>query len=209
MHRPIHSAPALPRRPTGRGTVERVLVVVVAAVGLFQLGHLGEHAAQTWAWLMAPAAPAASTPLGAAALRVVAGFVDGPLVASELVHLLGNAMLLLGVGAAVVLARRRGRAGPVAAMWVQVGHALEHVVLVVTSATYGQAVGLSTLPALLLGRVSPAAVGWRVWLHLGLNVLVVGLLVIYVRATAAAPTVPADIQRPPSRVRTGRSHVCT
>lgn len=153
--------------------LQRGLIVTAIACLAFQGFHVLEHVLQAGAWLLRPDAAPWITPWAVPGRDLLASAADGRTgTGSELLHLLGNAIFLIGLVALALLARRRGlqsRALRIA-LGVQALHVAEHVVLTLTWATYAEANGLSTAFGLLEpGTIAGNAV--RVWFHFLINLV--------------------------------------
>lgn len=165
----------------------RAVLALVAASGLgFQVLHVAEHVVQSGVWAAAPDRPPFLTPWatwGAEALAVT----GDPALGQELLHLLGNAVFLVGLLALTAGTRTPSRTLKSALAW-QGGHLLEHVALSLTTAVWGRAIGVTTL----LGTLDAGPSMWRlrVLAHLGLNSIATLFAVIavaqLVRARAVA-----------------------
>ncbi|PRX44678.1 hypothetical protein B0I33_111192 [Prauserella shujinwangii] len=151
----------------------RVAAGVITAGVVGQLGHVQEHVAQAAYWVLHPEEPAWMTPWGDGLARGFHALAGGQhALGMELLHLTGNVVFLAGlVGVALVArhaaafrARRWARMG----VWMQGLHGLEHLVLTVSVALGGPAVGLSTW----FGTIEPGPALWtyRIWWHFLANV---------------------------------------
>lgn len=146
----------------------RAVLTLVAVAGLgFQVVHVVEHVVQSGVWAGAPEQPPFLTPWatwGAEALAVTGHASLG----QELLHLVGNAVFLLGLLALAARVRPPARAVRLALVW-QGGHVLEHVALALTTAVAGRAIGVTTL----LGTLDAGPSLWRlrVLAHLALNTI--------------------------------------
>lgn len=146
----------------------RAVLTLVAVAGLgFQVVHVAEHVVQSGVWVAAPEQPPFLTPWatwGAEALAVTGHASLG----QELLHLVGNAVFLLGLLALAALVRPPARPVRLALAW-QGAHVLEHVALSLTTAVWGRAIGVTTL----LGTLDAGPSLWRlrVLAHLALNTI--------------------------------------
>lgn len=172
--------------PTGRlSNGERQLVAVVIMTIGFQVIHALEHVLQAGYWLLHPADAPWLTPWAAVGRDALAGLADGhPGSGSELLHLAGNIVFLVGLVALTALQPRSRRIHPRwlrAALVLQGLHVGEHVLLTATWLSTGRALGATTLFGLLDGAVMG---GVRVWAHFLLNLIATALAV-----AAIAPTI--------------------
>lgn len=164
----------------------RAVLTVVAVAGLgFQVVHVAEHVLQSGVWVAAPEQPPFLTPWamwGAEALTVTGHASLG----QELLHLVGNAVFLLGLLALAARVRPPARAVRLALAW-QGAHVLEHVALSLTTAVWGRAIGVTTL----LGTLDAGPALWRlrVLAHLALNTIAsVYAAVGVIQSVRARPT---------------------
>ncbi len=146
-----------------------VMIVVAAGGMLFQVVHALEHAAQSAVWTAHLDQPPWLTPWAAAGRDWLAHGGDIAL-GSELLHLVGNLVFLVGLVALAGIAGRRGDRRPralTAALWIQVLHVVEHAALTASAATLGTAVGVTTA----LGQLPPGPALWslRVVAHFTIN----------------------------------------
>lgn len=186
----------------------RAVLTLVAAVGLgFQVLHVAEHVVQSAVWVGATDQPPFMTPwaVWGADVLAVAGH---PSLGQELLHLVGNAVFLVGLVALAALARPAGRWVRVALV-VQGAHLLEHVALSLTTAVWGRAIGATTL----LGTLEAGPDLWRlrVLAHLALNTVATGAAVAAVIQTlsarsAAPPDSPTTDAPPPGAPTAGPAH---
>lgn len=172
----------------------RAILTLVAVAGLsFQVLHIAEHVVQSAVWVAAPDRPPFLTPWatwGAEALAVTGHASLG----QELLHLVGNAVFLLGLLALVARVRPSARAVRLAVAW-QGAHLLEHVALSLTTAVWGRAIGVTTL----LGTLEAGPTLWRlrVLAHLALNTIAsiyaaVGIVHTVRASTTRSPKDPSD-----------------
>lgn len=168
------------------GTKTQWLVGAVLGVLVFQIVHSAEHVAQSLYWLFNPTvAPWMSTwAMGlASGLTSISG--GTPALGMELLHLIGNGIFLAGLLLAFKLPEQYKN--PQTMRWlrlatiVQALHFLEHVLLTVSVAGGGKAIGLSTMFGLMTAG-TPAAAGYRVFFHLVVNLIA---LVLTVKAYVA------------------------
>lgn len=136
-------------------------LAVAAAATTFQLLHAAEHVLQALHWLSAPHGPAWLSPWAARGAGTLAAGTTGV----ELLHLVGNGVFLAGL-----LALRRVGVPSLALSWatrIQAVHVLEHAAIVASWLVAGRVVALSSLFGVL--DSGAAAVAFRIWLHLVLN----------------------------------------
>jgi len=167
---------AMTRAATTGWRVSPWLVVAAAGIG-FQVVHFVEHLAQLSYWALHPAEAPWLTPWAEAGRDALAVGGD-PATGTELLHLLGNVIFLVGLVALWRYARRSGeREGGAlrAGLWLQGVHVGEHVLLTGSWALFGRALGFSTLFGALSG---PALAGFRVWWHFLMNLAVTVLAVV-------------------------------
>ncbi len=163
----------------------RAVLTLVAVAGLgFQVLHIAEHVVQSGVWVTAPDQPPFLTPWatwGAEALAVTGHASLG----QELLHLVGNAVFLLGLSALAALVRPPARAVRLALAW-QGAHLLEHVALSLTTAVWGRAIGVTTL----LGTLDAGPTLWRlrVLAHLALNTIASAYAAVGIVQTLRAST---------------------
>lgn len=164
----IGAAPQVGRISNG----ERQLVAVVIMTIGFQIVHALEHVLQAGYWLLHPSDAPWLTPWAAVGRDALAGLADGhPGSGSELLHLTGNIVFLVGLVALTALHPPSQRIHPRwlrAALMLQGFHVGEHVLLTVTWLATGRALGTTTLFGLLEGTVVS---GVRVWAHFLLNLI--------------------------------------
>lgn len=169
----------LPWRDAVRPAQREPLLLVAYAALAFQVVHALEHVLQIGYWLRHPTQPPWLTPWAEVGREALAAATDGrAATGDELLHLSGNLIFLIGLAAAVAVARRRTDTASWLswALWLQAAHVVEHALLTATAVTLGQAHGLSTGFGLLTpGTVVAGAV--RVWLHLALNLTATALAV--------------------------------
>lgn len=186
---------ALRARRTSNG--ERQLIAIVIVTIGFQVVHALEHVLQTGYWLVHPTDAPWLTPWAAAGRDALAGLADGqPGSGSELLHLAGNIVFLVGLVALAALGTRDRRLDPRwlhAALLLQALHVGEHILLTVTWLAMGRALGVTTALGLIDGAVMG---GVRVWAHFLLNLLATAFAVAAItpaiwpripRATTASP----------------------
>lgn len=161
------------QRPAARGAPRAWAAVAVAGIG-FQVLHLIEHVAQAGYWALHRAHDPWLTPWAETGRDALALGGD-PHTGSELLHLGGNLVFLLGLVALAEFARRSGigRVGALRlSLLVQGFHVGEHVLLTTTWMAGGQALGFSTLFGALSGT---ALVAHRVWWHFVINLAATAL----------------------------------
>lgn len=165
----------------------RLILIVTLGALVFQLGHFAEHTAQMLQWVLHPQrGPWMSTWANDLALNL--GQID-PARASEtttamqrgveLLHLVGNAIFLVGsAGLLFLLAPgSKARSWARATFVVQALHTAEHVALTLTILFGGRAIGISTGFGAFDGtRLST----YRVWWHGLVNFLATVLAVVAV-----------------------------
>lgn len=161
---------------------------------LFQVGHFAEHAWQFGAWLFGDRTKPWMSPLADwLAMRTgelvypmpefctdEAAWMQGQMKRGmEVLHLIGNAIFLVGLGAAWYLTLSRTLANALA---VEAFHLTEHLMLTVSVLLGGPAIGWSTMfgwaPA-LLGNPE-WVVGYRVGWHFILNAIPSVMVMRYV-----------------------------
>jgi hypothetical protein len=151
--------------------VKRALIAIAVLGVTFQVGHFTEHAVQAGMWLfgdrtrawMSDLAMWLSTHLGPMPLGM------------EVLHLLGNFIFLVTIGAVVLLTEGRDR-WVRAAFSVELFHLTEHLMLTISTATLGDPIGWSTLFGLASTLPVEAAVGYRVMWHFTMNLIPSALL---------------------------------
>lgn len=156
------------RRERGKA----VLLAIAAGALAFQVVHALEHALQAGYWIAHPTSPAWLTPWAEAGRDVLARISDGkPSTGAELLHLVGNAIFLIGL---VALAAPRvhtpGLARPALrrSVIIQSAHVLEHLALTLSAVLGSAPVGVTTLFA-MLAPTSTVGVTTRVWSHFLIN----------------------------------------
>lgn len=149
--------------------------MAVAGIG-FQVFHFVEHVAQLGYWTAHPGHPPWLTPWAEAGRDALA-FGGDPGTGSELLHLIGNVIFLVGLVA--LLGHVRGLAGvpraprPLGlALGVQAFHVAEHVLLTSSWVLSGKALGFSTLFGAFPGSW---VVTYRLWWHFLINLIATGL----------------------------------
>ncbi len=146
---------------------------VVAFGGLlFQAMHGTEHGIQLAHWFADPSAAPWLGRLAVVGRDTLAGAVGGSTsLGNELLHLVGNAVYLVGVLAALRLAADGPAESPLRrARFVQALHLAEHVLLTTTVIVTGRAIGVTTA----FGLLEPGGtlgIGVRVWAHFLLNLI--------------------------------------
>jgi hypothetical protein len=189
------------RREPGGSVAGGWLLVGVAGVG-FQVVHLFEHLLQLGYWGLHPAEPPWLTPWAAAGRDILA--VGGhPSTGSELLHLLGNLIFLVGVVGLWGFTTRSGvpsvrLTALRAAFLVQSFHVGEHVLLTVSWILAGEALGFSTLFGSLSG---PALFTFRIWWHFLINLAGTALAVRALFKFGAVPDAVRLAVRPGLVVR--------
>lgn len=171
---------------------QRLAVAAIVAVGGlgFQVFHLVEHLVQAVVWIGSPDQPPFLTPWAIAGRDLLAVTGNTPrdvALGTELLHLVGNLIFLAGLVALAVLARRRSSRGGSSrvrglsvALFVQLGHVVEHVILTASTALVGTAVGITTA----FGALEPGQTLWtlRVLAHFALNAAATWAALIAVRS---------------------------
>ncbi len=179
------------RRPLR--VADRLAVVALVAY-VAQVIHALEHGIQLAYWVANPTEAPYLTPWAAqGAAAAATATASGSAVGLELLHLGGNAVFFVGIVAVSVLLGRRG-VSPTATPWtrrallVQGVHVTEHLVLVVTAAASGSAIGVSTLFGLLEGPTlaGPPAWGFRVVLHFAINAVATHAALLSLREVRSA-----------------------
>lgn len=156
-------------------TGHRRWLITFAAGGLgFQIFHAGEHVAQVAHWSTNPSAAPWLSPWAETGAHTLATVSDGrQATGEELLHLLGNLLFLAGLIAAFVLAERlkgRGRTLLRFAVWVQVAHVAEHVLVTATWLATGTPRGVTTGFG-TLAAIPEVGVVVRIWAHFALNLV--------------------------------------
>lgn len=159
------------------------LLAGAAMVGVtFQAIHMTEHISQFGYWLTHPSQPPWMSPVGASAHSGFSALGLSPLVATEAMHLVGNAIFLVSLSCLWRQACWRCEAvGPEAvrllrgAWIVEALHMTEHVALTLSAGLTGRAAGVSTA----FGLVGPGPGLWsyRVVWHFVANLIPVVLVV--------------------------------
>lgn len=143
--------------------------LLIGATGIgFQVLHFIEHLAQLGYWALHPAHAPWLTPWAEVGRDVLAAG-GHPSTGSELLHLLGNVIFLLGLlglWRSLLLSGVRPARSLRAALWLQAAHVGEHVLLTASWVLAGTAVGVSTLFGALEGS---ALFGYRIWWHFLIN----------------------------------------
>jgi hypothetical protein len=193
------------RPPASPGQLNRRwdrLVIAVAAFGIgFQVLHLAEHAGQAAYWVGHSAEPPWMSPLGRWVHHRTMTFGLTTPEATEAMHLVGNALFLVGLGClwgdachrCAVLGGRR--VGLLRKAWiVEAAHCCEHLALTASTLVTGRAIGLSTL----FGLLGPGPFLWsyRVWWHLLANLAPVALIAAALLSPAARMTPPPPRSAP-------------
>lgn len=156
-----------------RWSVARGLFVVAMGGLGFQIAHVLEHVLQAGYWVAHPTQAPWLTPWAVEGRDVLARLADGqPATGTELLHLLGNAIFMVGIVALALWHRRAGRPGGGTAMRWAIGlqgiHVIDHVLLTVTWMVFGQTWAATNLFGLIPdGTVIGHAV--RVWAHFLIN----------------------------------------
>ena len=159
-----------------RGAARKVvlggLLAAATAVAAFQAGHMFEHIAP---FIGIHGADEFMTPWGEA---LAAGYarldVHNPYAGMEILHLVGNAIFLVGVVALVALTSRLAPGGPAHhsarwCLWIQGAHVVEHVLLTSTVLIGGKALGLSSF---FVPLDSDSAMWiYRLWWHFVVNLV--------------------------------------
>lgn len=151
----------------------RVITAVALAGVAFQVVHFIEHIAQLGYWFLHPLQPPWLTPWAAVGRDALAAG-GNTATGTELLHLIGNVIFLVGViGLCAALAcKRRALADhpPLrkAISW-QGFHVVEHVALTATWLLFGKAIGVSTLFGLV--GSGPFLSSYRVWWHFTINLI--------------------------------------
>lgn len=169
-----------------------MVLLAVAALG-FQVFHLAEHTAQMVMWLrfpdrapwMSPWAHEATLWLGGIDLGRASETTLASVRGMELLHLLGNAVFLVGAVALLQLTApgTRARSWAQAGVIVQGLHTLEHVALTASLFAVGRPIGLSTgLGAFDGTRLSTS----RVWWHGSINLLATAICAVAVVAVVGS-----------------------
>jgi hypothetical protein len=155
------------RSPQKPSTVKRLTYLGVAGLA-FQVGHFGEHLAQFGYWLIHPTATPWLSPWAIASRNALS---SDPAFGVELLHLLGNALFLVGLLAiiAVPAVSRSGAGNLRTATALQVAHVAEHIALTATRMWGGTAIGISTAFGLLEGGQLSS---YRVLWHFVVNLIV-------------------------------------
>lgn len=155
-----------------------------AAMGAaaFQVLHALEHVLQFGYWVGHPSEPPWMTPWAMVGMHAFADLGDpSPLaLGTELLHLVGNSIFLVGVLTLALLVRILAPGSRAArttrlTLYLQGFHVLEHVALTLSFVWVGKAMGLSTF----CGLVDPGPLLWtyRVWWHFLINAVATIMLV--------------------------------
>jgi hypothetical protein len=184
----------------------RVLLMVAAAGIGFQVFHFAEHLLQAGYWVVHPTTPPWLTPWAEVGRQALASASDGhPGTGNELLHLIGNFLLMVALLAALDAVRlARGAVHTPwlrRATWVQGAHLGEHAVLTATWVGGGRALGVTNL----FGTIDPTSVlgsSTRVWVHFTINLVVT---VMAVRGLAELASVRQRPKAPNARLETTRN----
>lgn len=192
----LRAEPLLTTRMTG-------LLALAAGALTFQVVHLVEHVMQAIYWTFNSSEPPWLTPWADLGRSALAGVRNGDAAfGNELLHLLGNVVFLVGLVAALAVARdRRGERAQVPwlrrSLLLQGVHIGEHFLLTSTLVLGGTALGLTNLFGLIeAGTV--AASSTRVWVHFALNLSVTALAVRGMSDVFTPEIVTALRRRPPA-----------
>ena len=153
--------------PSNPTVIRRMTYLGVAGLA-FQVGHFGEHLAQFGYWVLHPTATPWLSPWAIASRDVLSA---DPAFGVELLHLVGNVVFLLGLLLLMRLPAAHRIHNPMlrTAAALQLVHVAEHVLLTLTRAWTGSAIGFSTAFGYLQGGQLSS---YRVLWHFVVNLIV-------------------------------------
>ena len=160
--------------------IKLILLVIVGAF-VFQFWHFVEHFAQVGMWILGFQHAPYMTPIGMWAMDWVgvtffpnASFANQKYFGFEMLHLLGNAIFMVGIICLSLFVRTKK---VIWALAVQGFHVYEHISLTLSAIFIGKSIGISTFFGM---AVDPwMMVCYRVWWHFIFN-LVPSVLVVLV-----------------------------
>ncbi len=168
----------------------QLLVVLVLGGVSFQVVHFFDHLLQLGYWFAHPTEAPWMPPWSRVAvgdLATLAGYQGDMAAGMELLHLTGNWIFFAAGVVPIYLALRslkterevmRASRG---ALWLQLVHVLEHVLLTSTYLLVGRAMGLSTLFGATFYLGGAWATSIRIWWHFLMNLMVTGAILLALR----------------------------